>query len=92
MCGGRRLTGGAVADDELALGFFRHSDLRKDRGTRSYRHNRKHLFDWKHLSGTHQVGVITRDAETTGAGSRSGNFAALLLRVDPAPENNSTGG
>lgn len=28
MCGGRRLTGGAVADEELALGFFCHSDLR----------------------------------------------------------------
>lgn len=47
------------------------------------------LFYWKHLSDAHQVGVITRDAETAGARSGSGNFAALFLHVDPAQKNNN---
>lgn len=80
---GRRPTCGAAADDELALGFFCHSDLRRTetRGLRKAREARSHL------RYPHQVGVVTGDAKTAGAGSRPGNFAALLLHVDPTKKD-----
>lgn len=59
----------------VTWGGQRHKGLQAQQGN---------LFYWEHLSDAHQVGVITRDAETAGAGSWSGNFAALLLHVDPA--------
>lgn len=59
----------------------------EDSDAGAYKYDRKHLFNWKRLSDAHQVGVITWDGETTGAGSRPGNFAALLLHVDPAQKS-----